>query len=569
MARIGRGGMAGVYAAWDLALEEWRAVKVLLPKHARDKGLRLRFEREGETMKSLQHPNLVRVYDVGSGEKLPFLVMELINAGSLYRWTKTHGAMPARMAVEAMIQLCSGVSAVHAAGVVHRDIKPRNVLVNFDGVLKLTDFGIAQLGDSGETRTGLAMGTLGFMSPEQLHDAKSVDLRTDIYAIGATLWTQLTARKARDLFRLEDKPELMDGVPEVVQPLLARCLAYERADRYPTAKALAQALADLLEQLPEDPPESPPLPLNLSLSFKSKPENTFSEILTTMHPEEGMADSSSGGSGDAPSSTDDTPPRPSRAARSSPPRSSPPKSVPSANKPKPTLHPPPREGNGEEIRPQAPGRTAARSTRWEPDEEVPSYLQGVEQPEDDLRPEVITFSPELQGQPESAGIPRRVRQLAITLVLAPVAMVAGVVVMGLLVAGTGALQVRSANRSLGREQEEFANQIEAESAIRTDLLTLGVNTAPVEQAFARWTQTHTEPDRTEAALEYLMLAEQGAGSSIGLSHLSHEEAVIRQRLDRLDKARDELLAAEDAWKTTTETPQGKLAITLRLAPPGP
>src|SRR5262249_26086414 len=159
-----------------------------------------------------------------------------------YRWTKTHAAMPPQMALEAMIQLCSGVAVVHASGVVHRDIKPRNVLINWDGVLKLTDFGIAQLDGSQETRTGLAMGTLGFMSPEQLHDAKTVDLRTDIYAIGATLWSQLTARKARDLFRLEDKPELMDGVPDVVQPLLAKCLAYERHDRYQSANELTRAL---------------------------------------------------------------------------------------------------------------------------------------------------------------------------------------------------------------------------------------------------------------------------------------------------------------------------------------
>ncbi|MEQ1568022.1 MAG: serine/threonine-protein kinase, partial [Myxococcota bacterium] len=319
LARIGRGGMAGVYAAWDLEVEEWRAIKVLLPKQARDDSLRARFEREGATMMSLHHPNLVRVYEVGSGEKLPFLVMELIGSGSLYRWTKTWGAMPPRMAVEAMIQLCEGLTEVHGSGVVHRDIKPRNVLIDWNGVLKLTDFGIAQLEDSHDTRTGLAMGTLGFMSPEQLHDSKSVDLRTDIYAIGATLWTQLTARKARDLFRLEDKPDLMEGVPEVVQPLLLRCLAYEREDRYASARALASALGELFAHLPEDPPETPPLPLNLSLSFKSKPENTFSEILTTMNPDDEPQSEGDDGLVSMPPGSTPPPSRPRRPSVAPPP----------------------------------------------------------------------------------------------------------------------------------------------------------------------------------------------------------------------------------------------------------
>src|SRR5687767_12635717 len=113
VARIGEGGMAGVYRAWDKKLKVWRAVKVLLPEFSRRKKVRARFESEAHTMARLEHDNLVRIYDVGDAGELPFLVMELVAGGTLQGWTRRNGPMPPRMAVEVTIQLAQGVLVAH------------------------------------------------------------------------------------------------------------------------------------------------------------------------------------------------------------------------------------------------------------------------------------------------------------------------------------------------------------------------------------------------------------------------------------------------------------------------
>ncbi|MEQ1504688.1 MAG: protein kinase [Myxococcota bacterium] len=573
LARIGRGGMAGVYAAWDTAIEEWRAVKILLPKHARDGGLRMRFEREGLTMKSLQHPNLVRVFEVGRGEKLPFLVMELINAGSLYRWTKTYGAMPARMAIEATVQLCAGVGAVHAAGVVHRDIKPRNVLINWDGVLKLTDFGIAQLGDSQETRTGLAMGTLGFMSPEQLHDAKSVDLRADIYAIGATLWSQITARKARDLFRLEDTPTLMDGVPDPIRPVLRRCLAYERDDRFPNAAELGDALSEILPSLPEDPPDAPPLPLGMgSLSVKSKPENTFSEILTTLSGEEDLASIS------RPPPTVEVDLVPPSSARTPVPRTSKPAgSKPAGSKPpgsKGSLY---GSSSGAPSapftpagRPPVPTPHTPRPSVSEGSIEVPEYMVGVEQPVDVHRPETITYRPDLADGPAAAARSTAwIRRLLLAVVAVPLVVGSLVIAGFVLTAAIGALQVRSAASGVSLAQVQLSDNLHHEEALANELEVLGASVDPLRDAYARWEKQPSEPGRSDAAVEFVLLAEQEARTRVGLGRRDHEEEIVRQRRDRVTLARAHLMGAEHAFDAAAGTAQGRLARALGLAPGEP
>jgi serine/threonine protein kinase len=641
LARIGRGGMAGVYAAWDLEIEEWRAIKVLLPKHARDGGLRMRFEREGLTMKSLQHPNLVRVYGVGSGEKLPFLVMELINAGSLYRWTKTHGAMQPRMATEAMIQLCSGVSAVHAAGVVHRDIKPRNVLVNWDGVLKLTDFGIAQLGGSQETRTGLAMGTLGFMSPEQLHDAKSVDLRTDIYAIGATLWSQITGRKARDLFRMEEEPRMMDGVPEPLSPVLLRCLSYDRSDRYPSARALSDALAELLPELPEDRAESPPLPLNLgSLSVRSRPESMFSEILTTLAGDgDGSQVSQSGGSVDSvadsgassePAPRDDArtmdfvvAPRPARYDPGDVVRGPHPGHVVRGPHPGHVVrgphpgqvvrgphpghavrvpHPGDREGRGSSdrgvdprlatsmsdlpasgmrtpppsllrdafTRPRSDAPAASIVERWsrqdEEPAELPSYMLGVEQPSDDRRPELITYQVDEDDGPTASPTVIWIRRLVVAAIVVPVGSMLVLLALVTVVASVGAWRVRSATSEVASAQVGLSDRLAREEALPRELELLGADGAEIRGAYRRWDQSPAEPARSRAALQFVQLAEREARGRVRLTGRSHEEEVVRQRLDRLSASREAILEADLALQQAASSLPGRVSIFLHLAP---
>src|SRR5262249_48360366 len=161
--------------------------------------------------------NVIHVYDVGTREALPYMVMELATGGSLNQWVDTYGSMPARMAGAVVVQAARGLYAAHQLGVVHRDVKPHNVLVSADDQCKVTDFGIARVLQDGEnalTRTGAAMGTIGYMAPEQKDDARAVDIRADIYGLGALLYKLVNGRIVTDLFLAEHRPELLDVLPD-------------------------------------------------------------------------------------------------------------------------------------------------------------------------------------------------------------------------------------------------------------------------------------------------------------------------------------------------------------------
>ena len=259
--RLGEGGMATVYRAFDQRLQVWRAVKVLLPEYARKKKILQRFDAEAQTMALLEHPNIVRVYDVGVEDTHAFIVMELVEGGSLVDWLEAHGRMPPRLAVDVIVATCQALQFAHAKGVIHRDLKPHNIMVDRDGVCRLTDFGIARAGDSDEqlTKTGAVMGTWGFMAPEQRTDAKHVDARADVYAIAATLFSLLTDRTPMDLFLAEQDASLLEGVPEALVPVLVRATDYKRERRYASAQEFAAALLGVRDALPEIPEDTPPL----------------------------------------------------------------------------------------------------------------------------------------------------------------------------------------------------------------------------------------------------------------------------------------------------------------------
>lgn len=278
LSRLGEGGMAVVYGAWDEDLRIWRAVKVLLPQFARRQSVRRRFEVEAQTMMSIRHPNLVRVIEVNAERALPYLVMDLIPGGSIEEWSLRNGVMPPLLAAEAALQVCRGLAAVHEAGVIHRDVKPQNVLADRDGTCKLTDFGVAQV-EGGDTKTGVSMGTIGYMSPEQLADSKSVDPRTDIYSLGASLYVLLTRSPVRDLFRIAEDPSRLDGVPERLRPIVSTCLQYERDDRYPDVLALQAELEAALEDLPPVPAGTPPLPRRPTDGPPGGSPGEFTELL--------------------------------------------------------------------------------------------------------------------------------------------------------------------------------------------------------------------------------------------------------------------------------------------------
>lgn len=259
-ARIGVGGMAEVYRAYDHQRERWCAVKVLLQKYRSDHRIRTRFEIEAQTMLRLSHRNVIDVYDIHITGEVPFMAMELAEGGSLMDWVEAHGAMPARLACDLAIQLCKGLGAAHALEVVHRDVKPHNVLLNHRGVCKLTDFGIAQTAhDAGLTEPNRQMGTLAYMAPEQKDHSRDTDVRTDVYGVGATLFTLLTGRSTVDLFIAEREPDLLEGVPEVLKPVLVRAVRFRPEDRWASVREFAKELYTERSMLPDDPSSTPDL----------------------------------------------------------------------------------------------------------------------------------------------------------------------------------------------------------------------------------------------------------------------------------------------------------------------
>jgi len=262
VSELGAGGMATVYRAYDSRLQVERAIKVLSPNLARKRSLRTRFEGEASTMALLEHKNIVRVYDVGSDGDRIFIVMELVDGGSLLDRVKKHGPLPPRMAVRTTIDMLDALKVAHSRGVIHRDIKPHNVLLSADGI-RITDFGIARIqkwdDDDSLTKTGSVMGTWGFMAPEQRVDAKSVDERADIYSVGATLYSVLTDRTPVDLFAADMDPKMMQGIGPEVAEVIKNSTRYDRTERYGSVDEMVAALHLILPKLNDDPADTPPL----------------------------------------------------------------------------------------------------------------------------------------------------------------------------------------------------------------------------------------------------------------------------------------------------------------------
>ncbi len=192
---LGAGGMATVFRARDRELRRDVAVKVLFPHLARKAEVTRRFQREARAAAGLEHPNILRVYDVGgaTGDLPPFIVMELVRGGTLRELAEGGAALPAELVACVGALVCEALAVAHAAGIVHRDVKPGNVMFADDGRLLLTDFGVAHLDDDDSlvTRTGALLGTPSFMAPEQAL-GQAVDARSDLYAVGATLYQLAT-----------------------------------------------------------------------------------------------------------------------------------------------------------------------------------------------------------------------------------------------------------------------------------------------------------------------------------------------------------------------------------------
>ena len=259
---LGVGGMATVYRAFDGRLQVPRAIKILSPELGLRRSLRSRFEGEASMMALLEHPNIVRVYDVGADGDRAYIVMELVDGGSLLDRVKSGGALPPNLALRVTIDMLDALDVAHKRGVVHRDIKPHNILLSSDGNLRITDFGIARMGkdkDDSLTKTGAVMGTWGFMAPEQRADAKSVDERADLYSVGATLYSILTGKTPVDLFVSDMDSSLLKGIDHELAQIIKKSTRYNREERYATAAEMAAACRTILALVPADPANTPPM----------------------------------------------------------------------------------------------------------------------------------------------------------------------------------------------------------------------------------------------------------------------------------------------------------------------
>ena len=191
---IGEGGISNVYLAWDTILEREVAVKVLRGDLADDEKFVRRFQREANSASSLRHPNIVEMYDVGEDNGKYFIVMEYVNGKTLKSLIKKRGALNLTEAIDIMLQLASGIACAHDSYIIHRDIKPQNVLILEDGRVKITDFGIAMALNSNElTQTNSVMGSVHYLPPEQASGSGST-IKSDIYSLGILMFELLTGK---------------------------------------------------------------------------------------------------------------------------------------------------------------------------------------------------------------------------------------------------------------------------------------------------------------------------------------------------------------------------------------
>src|SRR2546427_7834974 len=189
--KLGAGGMADVYLAEDQELGRPVAIKILNDRHAQDDQFVERFRREAKNAASLSHPNIVSIYDRGEAEGSYYIAMEYLDGRTLKELLVRNGPPPIPIAIDYARQILSALAFAHRNGIVHRDIKPHNIVVGGDGRLKVTDFGIARSGASQMTEVGSIVGTAQYLSPEQARGAP-VDPRSDLYSLGIVLYEMLT-----------------------------------------------------------------------------------------------------------------------------------------------------------------------------------------------------------------------------------------------------------------------------------------------------------------------------------------------------------------------------------------
>lgn len=263
---LGAGGMGVVHRAVDTKLNRSVAIK-FLPKNLADAAARRRFETEARTASSLNHPHILTVHDVGEHAGSAYIVTEWVDGGTLADWAEKQGDSPdARQVAELLLGVADALATAHEANILHRDVKPGNILVSKNGYAKLADFGLAKLAgsgapaapsaDVGSTRVGVVIGTVAYMSPEQAL-GRPLDARSDIFAFGIVLYELLAGRRPftgdSDLALMRaivdtSPPELGPRVPAPLRAIVAKALEKEPTDRYQSMREVVVDLRRVLRQ---------------------------------------------------------------------------------------------------------------------------------------------------------------------------------------------------------------------------------------------------------------------------------------------------------------------------------
>ena len=303
--KIGSGGMADVYKAKDHVLNRLVAIKVLKQEYSTDATFVKKFRVEAQSAAGLSHPNIVNVYDVGEDNGVYFIVMELVQGITLKNYIDMKGKLDIREALNISVQIASGLSAAHENRIIHRDIKPQNIIMSRDGKVKVTDFGIAKVADS-TTVTTTAAGTVHYISPEQARGGYS-DERSDIYSLGITMYEMVTGRVpfegetnvAVALMHIQSEitppRQLEPSIPVSFEKIILKCTQKKPERRYASARELIADLRKVLTHpdgeyvvIPGAIPQGRTIVMNdndidslkaasLRKNFGTKPEETYVE----------------------------------------------------------------------------------------------------------------------------------------------------------------------------------------------------------------------------------------------------------------------------------------------------
>ncbi|HSV16207.1 MAG TPA: serine/threonine-protein kinase, partial [Tepidisphaeraceae bacterium] len=258
--KLGQGGMGAVYRARDTLLQRIVAVKVIATSIDQNAELRERFFREARAAGQLSHKNIITIHDLGEHEGQPYLAMEYLQGQDLLARMASPQRMSLRRRVEIAIEICEGLDFAHVHGVVHRDIKPANIFITDAGVVKILDFGLARLVTSELTRSNMMMGTINYMSPEQIRGEK-IDHRADVFSTAVVLYELLSGRRAFDadsfaatLYKiLQEFPEPLQQIdptiPSELVHIVERGLAKPRDERYQHMSEMLLDLAVFRQQL--------------------------------------------------------------------------------------------------------------------------------------------------------------------------------------------------------------------------------------------------------------------------------------------------------------------------------